>query len=61
MFEISADVIYFDGKPVATIIVPNGTLRERFEEAVERAALLNELDEQMRDLKSTLDELTRGN
>lgn len=57
MIDISGDVIYFDNRPVGFVIIPNGTMRDRFEETVERAAALNELDEQLRTIKSTLDEI----
>lgn len=32
--DISGDVIYFDGRPVGFITVPNGSLRGDFEEAL---------------------------
>lgn len=34
MIDISGDVIYFDNRPVGFIIIPNGTMRDRFEEAL---------------------------
>lgn len=57
MIDISGDIIYFDNRPVGFVIIPNGTMRDRFEEALERAAEMNELDEQLRAVKSTLDEI----
>lgn len=57
MIDVSGDIIYFDNLPVGFIIIPNGTMRDRFEESLERASALNELDEQMRAMKSTLDEI----
>lgn len=57
MIDISGDVIYFEGRPVGFVIIPNGTMRDRFEEAIERASALNELDEQLRATKSMLDEI----
>lgn len=34
MIDISGDIIYFDNRPVGFIIIPNGTMRDRFEEAL---------------------------
>lgn len=33
--DISGDVIYFDGRPVGFITVPNGSLRAMFTESIE--------------------------
>lgn len=34
MIDISGDVIYFENRPAGFIIIPNGTMRDRFEEAL---------------------------
>ncbi len=34
MIDVSGDVIYFDNRPVGFIIIPNGTMRDRFEGAL---------------------------
>lgn len=54
MIDVSGDVIYFEGRPVGFIIIPNGTMRDRFMET-----LIYEKDdsEQVKELQSEIDAL----
>lgn len=55
MIDVSGDVIYFENRPVGFVIIPNGTMRDRFEEALESAGD-DSLEKELQEEKDARDE-----
>lgn len=58
MIDVSGDIIYFDNRPVGFIIIPNGSLRGDFMEALDemQREINDELSKQLSDAEEGRDE-----
>lgn len=59
MINIVGDVIEFNGRPVALIIVPSGTLRSDMEEAIETLVSTEEYESLQEELEEALETIKK--